>query len=60
MPDQVKLKTLTKCETLTMAVAQFAVEQFVLFLQCSDLLLQCSDALFEPDDLRVFGKVAFL
>ena len=30
-----------------MAVAQFAVEQFVLFFKCSDLFFKHSDALFE-------------
>ena len=34
---------------------QFAVEQFVLFLECLDLLFKRSDALFEADDLRVFS-----
>jgi len=39
----------------TFAVSQFAVEQFVLLFEYSDLLFKRSDAFFETGDLSIFS-----
>ena len=44
----------------TAPFTQFAVQEFVLFLQCANFVLKALNMFFEANDLSVFRHVTFV